>query len=112
MTSPPLMMRLLRPLLPAQAEINKLRAQIGLQRAPLLGRHTLTPEAMEGQRIEIARLQEERQQRMQTLEGIVTSLSEQCSELGADLGALTTEAHPSLQSVRCAPVGCGMQKSV
>ena len=84
--------------------MNKLRAQVGLQRAPLLGRHTLTPEAMEGQRIEIARLQEERQQRMQTLEGIVASLSEQCSDLGADLGALATEAHPSLQSVRCAPV--------
>ena len=99
----PLMMRLLRLFLPAQAEMNELRAQLGLQRAPLLGRHTLTPEAMEGQRIEIARLQEERQQRMQTLEGILASLSEQCRELGEDLGALATETHPSLQSVRCAP---------
>lgn len=98
------MVRVLRPPLLAQAEINSLRAQIGLQRAPLLGRHTLTPEALEGQRIEIARLQEERQQRMQTLEGIIASLSDQCSELGEDLGALATEAHPSLQSVRCAPV--------
>ena len=104
MMSPALMVRLLRPPLLAQAEMNNLRAQIGLQRAPLLGRHTLTPEAMEGQRIEMARLQEERQQRMQTLEGMMASLSDQCSELGEDLGAFATETNPSLQSVRCAPV--------
>ena len=41
----------------AQAEINGLRGRVGHQRAPLLGRHALTAEAMEGQRIEIGRLQ-------------------------------------------------------
>lgn len=83
-----------------QAEINELRSQVGLQRAPLLGRQSLTLEAMEGQRIEIGRLQEECQQRTQTLEGMLASLSAHCAELGEDLGDLAAEAHASLKGLR------------
>lgn len=90
----------LSPLPLAQAEINTLRARVGRQRAPLLGRQALAQEALEGQRIEIARLQEEAQQRALTLEGLLAGLSAQCAELGEDLGALAAEAHPSLTSVR------------
>ena len=45
-------------------------------------------------------LQEECIQRMQTLEGMLFSLSAQCIELGEDLGPLAAEAHPTLQGVR------------
>ena len=37
---------------------------------------------------------------MQTLEGMLFSLSAQCIELGEDLGALAAEAHPTLQDIR------------
>lgn len=84
-----------------QAEINKLRSRVGLHRGPLLGRQALTQEALEGQRIEIARLQEECAQRVQTLEGMLASLSAQCAELGEDLAGLAAEAHPSLRGLRC-----------
>ncbi|CAL5229870.1 g13281 [Coccomyxa viridis] len=83
-----------------QAEMNGLRSRVGLQTGALLGRQVLTQDAMEAQRIEIARLQEECAQRMQTLEGMLASLSAQCAELGEDLGALAAEAHPSLRGLR------------
>ena len=85
----------------SQAEINRLRSRVGLQRGPLLGRQALTQETLEGQRLEIARLQEECAQRMQTLEGMLASLSAQCAELGEDLGDMAAEAHPSLRGLRC-----------
>ncbi len=80
--------------------MNGLRSRVGLQTGALLGRQALTQEALEAQRIEIARLQEECAQRMQTLEGMLASLSAQCAELGEDLGALAAEAHPSLRGLR------------
>ena len=84
-----------------QAEMNELRSRVGLQTGALLGRQALTQDAVEAQRIEIARLQEECAQRTQTLDGMLASLSAQCAELGEDLGALAAEAHPSLRGLRC-----------
>lgn len=56
----------------------------------------LTVTELERLGIEIARLQDERQKRQQTLESALSDLRSQCDELGEDAQSLAAEAHPTL----------------
>ncbi|BDA44904.1 65-kDa microtubule-associated protein 4 [Coccomyxa sp. Obi] len=56
----------------------------------------LTATELERLGIEIARLQDERQKRQQTLESALSDLRSQCDELGEDAQSLAAEAHPTL----------------
>ncbi|CAL8469353.1 g8894 [Coccomyxa elongata] len=78
-----------------QAKISQLHVCVG-RTMHARSFQDLTVTELERLGIEIARLQDERQKRQQTLESALSDLRSQCDELGEDAQSLAAEAHPTL----------------